>query len=263
MWLSGIVTVLNLALAAAVGLRLLWRVRDGRSGPERWLAGYFLCGACLGSMGSIAVYGSLGESGLSLSEAATSRLITFYTLANAIAGTCVYAFNWRTFRPGASWAKALVCLAILCFAGAWTFQLATGEFFVQVFPGPAYWLERAIFTGAFAWAAAESLRYYAVQRRRLRVGLADAIVANRFLLWGLWAVAMAGLTLSDLVARIAYVWRTGERTLVLAEEAMPIIVVTVAITSVVGAIAAATLWLTFFPAKRYLAWIEADHSQGS
>jgi hypothetical protein len=37
-------------------------------------------------------------------------------------------------------------------------------------------------------------------------------------------------------------------------------VVTVATTSIVGAIAAGTLWLTFFPTRGYSRWIESRHA---
>ena len=58
----------------------------------------------------------------------------------------------------------------------------------------------------------------------------------------------------------AVVWKTGETTLLRVDQAMPIIAATVATTACIGAAAAASLWLTFFPAQRYLAWVEARHA---
>ncbi|MGH0032778.1 MAG: hypothetical protein ACQGVC_23540 [Myxococcota bacterium] len=130
----------------------------------------------------------------------------------------------------------------------------------MVIPGAAYWIERSLYCGSFVWVASESWRYWGAQRKRLRIGLADPVVANRFALWGAWSSATAALAFSDLAARVAYVWSTGETTVVIVEKAMPIIVVTVAITAIVGAVAAASLWLTFFPTRRYLGWIEARHA---
>ena len=92
------------------------------------------------------------------------------------------------------------------------------------------------------------------------MGRAEPVVVNRFWVFWLWATATGLLALSDLAARIAYFWKTGETTLLLVEQAMPIIVATVAITACIGAVAAASLWLTFFPAKRYLVWVEARHT---
>ena len=73
--------------------------------------------------------------------------------------------------------------------------------------------------------------------------------------------ATGALALSDLVARIAYVWTTGETTVLIVERAMPIIVVTVAVTALIGAVAAASLWLTFFPNRRYVRWIESQQAK--
>lgn len=257
MWISAAVTLTNLALAAAVGLRLLWRAGQRESAPEQWLAGYFLCGALLGSGLNIAVYASLGDGGLALDAALSGRLLMLSTAANGFAGTCIYVFTWRTFRPDEAWAASLVWIGACLFATTWIFQAATGEFVIRVFPGPAYWLERLTFAGAFAWAAAESLRYYRALGRRLRIGLGEPALQGRFGLWALWASASGALALSDLVARVAYYAITGEATVLNVERAMPIIAVTVAVTAAIGAVAAVSLWLTFFPTRRYLRWVEA------
>jgi hypothetical protein len=258
MWFSALVTAASLALAAAVGVRLLWRAARGASGPEVWLAGYFVCGAFLSSLINIVLYSSLGDRGLAISDEAFSGALTVSTFLVGVAGTSAYVFTWKTFRPDAAWARALVLVAVAVFASTWAFQAATGRFVLVVMPGPAFWTERAFFCGAFAWAAAESFRYYAAQRRRLRIGLAEPVVVNRFWLWGAWASATGLLALSELIARIAYVWTTGETERVLVDRAMPIIVATVATTSSVGAVAVACLWLTFFPSRRYTAWIDAS-----
>jgi hypothetical protein len=263
MWFSALVTLASLALAATVGARLLWRARHGGSGPEVWLAGYFLCGAFLSSLVNIVLYSSLGDRGLAISDAAFSQALTASTFLVGIAGTSAYVFTWKTFRPDAAWARALVLAAVAVFAATWTFQAATGRFVLVVMPGPAFWIERAFFCGAFVWAATESFRYHAMLRRRLRLGLAEPALVNRFWLWGAWASATGILALSELIARIAYVWLTGETERVVVDDAMPIIVATVATTSSLGAIAVACLWLTFFPSRRYLAWIERRQPQGT
>jgi hypothetical protein len=42
-----------------------------------------------------------------------------------------------------------------------------------------------VFTLAFGWAGLESGSYFVRARKRLRLGMIDATVANRFLLWAL------------------------------------------------------------------------------
>ena len=58
--------------------------------------------------------------------------------------------------------------------------------------GPGGTLTSALCTANLLWGAVESLRYYALMRRRLRLGLADPLVTNRFLLWGL-GIGAAGV----------------------------------------------------------------------
>ncbi len=41
---------------------------------------------------------------------------------------------------------------------------------------------------------------------------------------------------------------------------MPIVVVTVGLTSLLGALSAVTLWLTFFPTRAYIRWLEQRQS---
>lgn len=260
MWISALVTLLNLALAATIGARLLWRARRGGRGPELWLSGYFLLGAFFSSLVSITVYSSLGGGGLELDDATASRLLALFTFTSSVACLCVYAFTWRTFRADAAWPPALVGLAALTFAGSWLHQLTTGGFVVQVVPGPAYWIERTAYCVGFAWLTLESLRYFGRLRKRVRIGLADPLLTHRFWLWGIWAGATLALSLSDLCARIAYVWTTGETEVLLVDEALSIIYVTVAITALVGSLAAACLWLTFFPTRRYVGWVTAHYA---
>jgi hypothetical protein len=83
-------------------------LRAARERPERWLAGYFLCGALLGSGINIAVYSSLGEGGLTLDPTLTGQLLMLSTAATGFAGTCIYLFTWRTFRADEAWAASLV-----------------------------------------------------------------------------------------------------------------------------------------------------------
>jgi len=257
---SALVTLLNLALSALVGVRLLLRARHPQSGPEIALAVYFLGCAVCGSTLSITVYSSLGDNGFALTEETTRLLVAAYTLCNSIGGSAIYVFTWRTFRMGQTWPIALVAAAVAAIAAAYVHNAAGGNFSVAVLPGPAYWVERGVFLLGMVWMSIESLRYWAALRRRARIGLAEPLLCNRLLLWGVWAATVCLLASSDLIARLAYVWMTGETVTLLVDEAMPIIVVTVVATSIGGAVAAAALWLTFFPTRGYARWIESRHA---
>jgi len=103
---------------------------------------------------------------------------------------------------------------------------------------------------AFAWTGFESLRYYQQLRRRRALGLADAVVTNRFLLWGIagWtAVVLCGSNVGFLLA--------GKAILV-----EPVALYTMALA---GSVLSATWYLTFFPPAFYLRLIGGASQSGS
>jgi hypothetical protein len=153
--------------------------------------------------------------------------------------------TWRTFRPQASMAGALVALQAAAFAAslfAPIFGLAGGH---DV--GPFYYLGFAGRAGAFAWAFLESARYSAQMKRRLELGLAQPIVVNRFQLWTActgavtfaFAVFLAGRLLTENVAQAPWV---------------------LGVTSITSVIGGLSLWLAFLPPAWYLRRFISDAS---
>ena len=104
MVISGIVTLANFALAAVVGVRLLLRMRQPGSGPEGWLAGYFLGGALVANLCAVLVYASLGDQGFSLSADLSASILGVGCVAHLGAGVSLFVFTWLTFRSGERWA---------------------------------------------------------------------------------------------------------------------------------------------------------------
>lgn len=95
-----------------------------------------------------------------------------------------------------------------------------------------------------AWTACEALRHAAALRRRLRLGLADPVVANRVQLWG---GAMA------LSAGMAAFTTTGQ---VLGVDLMAT-TAGMAVISCLGVVAAGSIYLAFLPPRFYTAWVGA------
>jgi hypothetical protein len=89
-------------------------------------------------------------------------------------------------------------------------------------------------SAALLWLFFESASYARSMRRRLRLGLADPIVANRFVLWAIWTGALALIPLFVLGLRAA-----------------------LAVLGAGGATAVAAGWLAFFPPASYQRWIGA------
>ena len=101
-------------------------------------------------------------------------------------------------------------------------------------------------------------------RRRLKLGLADPLVTNRFLLWGLWASGGCLTAMAEPIARLFYGWFTGAD----AAEAESIqvvggslITITLCITSLLMGTTSVILFFAFFPTKAYRRYISGAQPQ--
>jgi hypothetical protein len=113
------------------------------------------------------------------------------------AGCCaltIAVFAWRVFRAKAAWAKWLVGTdAVLLLLGV-TISALEGDW-EGVYPltYTGFWFEWLGGIAPFVWLAVESLRAYSKAHRRVRIGLGNPIVCNRYLLIGLYG-ALATIT---------------------------------------------------------------------
>jgi hypothetical protein len=256
--MSGLVVLVNLALALVVSIRLLRRWSSGSGVPERSLGIYFLASAFLGALPQIVAYGSLAEDSLNLPEFWIRALLGMAILGMAVGAGGVYIFTWKTFRPNEFWASVVVGMGFGALSLGYLLEAAHEGFALVILPGMGHWLGWAGRTFAMLWVSVESFRYYALLRRRLSLGLADPVLVNRFLLWAIWAAAVFMNLASDLVARVAYVRLAGTSVgEVVPEIAAPLVMVTIFVTMILGAVSAVTLFLTFFATERYRSWIEA------
>jgi DNA-binding IclR family transcriptional regulator len=95
-----------------------------------------------------------------------------------------------------------------------------------------------------AWGAYEALRAWARLRRRERVGLADPVVCERVLLWGIASVASAIVGGTSTVA--------GFLGINFAATAFG-----AAVIAPLGLTAAGAMWLAFLPPAAYLGRVRA------
>jgi hypothetical protein len=253
--LTGVVTALNLVLSLVVGLRLLaLSRRGGWPAPELSLAIYFLVSAFLGTPPQVVVYGGMGDPRLAVPDAWARGLLAFAVLAMAIGAAGAYVFTWKTFRPDRLFAKAIVVAGCGCLALGYAIEAVREGFAPVMFAGPGHWIGWLGRTMATFGVAFESFRYWLLLRRRLRLGLADPVVTNRFLLWAVWAACATLNFVADLASRALYRLVFGTIQPVpeyLAQTVAP----TIAVTMVLGAVSALTLFLTFFPTPAYLRWV--------
>ena len=258
--LTALVTALNLLLSLVVGLRLLVRARRGWPVPELMLAIYFLVSAFLATPPQILVYGGMGDPRLAIPEPASRALLAFAVLAMAIGAGAVYVFTWKTFRPERGWAKAIVVAGCSCLAIGYGIEAVAEGFAPVMFAGPGHWIGWAGRSAAMLGVAFESFRYWLMLRRRLRLGLADPVVTNRFLLWSIWASCSTLNYVADLASRSLYWWIYGTVQPV-PEYLAAMVAPTIIVTMVLGVISAITLFLTFFPSPAYRRWVERRNAQ--
>lgn len=252
---AGLVMLINLGLSLAVGVRLRSAGTRGRA-PERALALHFLCTAFLGTLCLVPVYAQLADAAVKLPDLLARVLLGGGTLAMLVGQAGVYLFTWRTFRPESARAKAAVVLG--CAVGAVGFLIEAGDggFALRIVPGLGHWLSWLGRTAPMVWVAVECLRYRSLLLRRVRIGLADPVVANRVGLWGVWAAAGFLNVAADLVSRLVYRALAGT-TEAVPELLRPVFFVTTNTTMVLGAVSAVTLFLTFFPPRAYLRWVRS------
>jgi hypothetical protein len=255
--LTGVVTALNLLLSLVVGLRLLARARRGGwPAPELTLAIYFLVSAFLATPPQVIVYGGMGDPRLAVPDAWARGLLAFAVLGMAIGAAAAYVFTWKTFRADRLFAKVIVVAGCSCLAVGYAIEAVSEGFAPVMFAGAGHWLGWLGRTLATFGIAFESFRYWLMLRRRLRLGLADPVVTNRFLLWAVWAVCSTLNFVADLASRAFYWWWFGTIQPV-PEYLAALVTPTIAVTMVLGAVSAVTLFLTFFPTPTYLRWVES------
>jgi hypothetical protein len=173
-----------------------------------------------------------------------------WILALALLAVCTgsfakYVFNWRVYHPRRVLVRRIVWTAGVLLASFYAAEIFTSGFRHEYAQSPAN-LGRATLTiGCLLWGSGEALLYWRKMRRRLRLGLADPVVTNRFFLWGLGAGAAGLGTAIGTGAQLV----TG-----LAPAQMPWITLS---SSIHGLTAAVALWLAFVPNRAYLRFIEA------
>jgi hypothetical protein len=253
---GGLVGGSNLLLSAIIGVRLVRLSRSASGGPEIWLALYFLLGAFLGMGLSNLVYMSWADAAMALPDRLTTLCNALYIFGTTAGMGCLYVFTWRTFRRDDAWARTLVRVVAAVMLAGYVGIGASGDFTLRLVPGVAYWITWAARTSVFLWLLIESFRYWGMQRRRLQLGLADPLVANRFLLWGTWSTVMFLMGQIDPAARVWYVTNAGGGDRWIPELGRPAILMLVTASSGLGILAMFTLYLTFFPTRSFRRWIE-------
>jgi hypothetical protein len=237
-------TAAFVVVGALVGMRVLRLAQRTRQRPE----------LCVG--GSLFLFAAVGQPlvvasrplGIAFGHEVRVVSVTLAVVAIVASILGMVVFTRTVFRPDSRAARALVWLLV-------GFASLSGLVVVASIPEVPGALSRGmrlgiagiaiVFSVSKAWTAWESLRYHRLLRRRLALGLADRVVANRFLLWG----SGCGAACLSSLAMIACV----AAGLHIALHPVPLLT-----TAASGTLIAICWYLTFLPPAAYLRWIGGD-----
>jgi len=229
---------------SAVGFRLLWLAAHGGGSPA-WSCGLgFTLIATIGyPLSALSGVGLVPVGEVNHALAAAGSVVTAAGLSS------FYAFTLTAFRLRTPWAWALTVIAILLLAVA-----SFGQIGALATADPAESSAAVIFGWSrlltcvcsicYAWLGAEGLIEWSKAKRRVALGLTDPIVANRFLMWGLFGVSTTCLNV--VLLAISMIWVEGSRSL--AGQVC---------LAGFGTVSSITAALAFFPPQAYQSRIRA------
>jgi hypothetical protein len=236
--LAGLCVLLFVVVCSVVGARVLLLARRTGGRPELLMGAGMLLIAALGyPLTLVAGFGG-ATGGVNLPLYVTGSGLT------QVGIFLIYLFTLRVFRPGVGWARGIAAAGagfmLVSLVGT-ARSLAVGDPQTPSYLVARTWLAIGIvgYSGGFLWTAVEGLVHHRMARRRLALGLADPVVANRFLLWGLFGLAATGIDAASALANGLGV-DPSHSLVVLGPMGL------------LGAAASAVMYLAFFPPEWYL-----------
>jgi len=226
---------------AALGVRLLRLSRRTGARPELWLGLAFSFAG-----GSVWLIPLAATDGL---PPATARSLAFIAQGGiSVAIGFLALFTGCVFRPQSA-SRWFAPLLVAANGAAAVAVIASGMPLPVGRVGLFVLLARC---AVLLWLFVESAIYAQRMRRRIRLGLGDPLVANRFTLWAIWTGALACIPLFVLALRML-----GALEPLVPGTPLPAAVrAIIAVLGMGGATALVACWLAFFPPAAYRSWIE-------
>ena len=233
-------------------LRRAWRSRDMAPfllGIQLLFAmgfGYLLCAAGMG----------LAMLSATPSRALVSTLLAAGHGATIIGLSAALLFERRVFWPEARWPLVVMAALMAAMGIGWLGATTSGAFATGSYANGWVQLLTAGMLGTNLWVGIEPLVYHSKLAKRVPLGLAEPLVADRFLLWGLGSLARAGLILLGPAAE-AMLAGLG------AEARNSFSATTLTVASGLGLATSVAYWLTFNPTPAYARWVERRYRGAS
>jgi hypothetical protein len=244
LWLAALGGGSFVLVSLVLGPRLLLAGRSRRELPELSM------GLCLLLMGGLGYpLATVGRVVSALPDDVRGLFVGCSALCNTVGFASLALFTWRVFRPASVRAETLVAACITALAllipaeSVWP-GLVESALSVEPYPGAPGYLRVVVGLGILYWSSVEAGLLGRRLRRRLALGLADAVVADRVRLWAI-AMACASVTYST--------------SFVLSFRGidLPASPVGATIVGSLGLVSAACVWLAFLPPAAYLRRVRA------
>ena len=232
-------------VSLVIGVRLVMLSRRTGENPERYLGLGILGTAVLGYGAMIASVILRGPEGLSAGTPVEVALTGFGKLLHNMGLTLVLLFVLTVFRKNDAGARILFGVAVSTLWIGMVGLGATGGFEDTTMRNAFWWMEYVVVWTYPLWGAWESFRYHGRMKKRARIGLADPLVANRFLLWGLASLGTFAAT-----------WLASWTTLLPDPEmALPFQTFNYLSTAAMGICTVTLYSLAFLPPAWYRRWV--------
>ena len=227
-----------------VGAYLLYKASRTRGIPERYLGLAFLFNGMSYGFGEAPfVFGAEG------------LLDEMSFIGRILAGGCVIAiasFTYRVFRPAAKWARRFVWIDAALLVSALGVSVLEGDWSgLAPLTYKGYWIEWVASIAPFIWLAVEALGLYFVSRKRVRLGLIDPLICNRYFLVGFYG-ALAAVTYFVIAIMLIGYERHGTWS-----TPLDVALGTVEVVSVVA------LWISFRAPDFYRRWVGGTEAPAS
>jgi hypothetical protein len=246
--LAGVAQAVFLLTAFGVGGALLTRASRSGDAHQRLLGWHLILAVGVGYLLlSIAV--ATIELGIAMNTTLRGAFVAMGNLATGAGLWATLVFTRNVFRPGSAIANAVVWVLSGMMAVGFGIYGMTGGFPTARYDNWGAAIMMAGILGANFWVSFEPLRYHVMMRRRLELGLAEPVVVDRFLLWGVGSALRLVLVVGGVGG--ALLVRNLEPTTALFFSRLVL-----GGTSLCGLLASIAYWIAFRPSPRYLRWVE-------
>ena len=113
-------------------------------------------------------------------------------------------FTRRVFHPEGAWARWMAYGSAILLIAAVGGSVWSGDLEGFSVGSPWFWAEWTGYTIPYAWAGVEALAHHRRARRRLRLGLCDPLICNRYLLWGCYGAMQVLVSVAVIPAYSEY-----------------------------------------------------------